>query len=378
MTISVFATEILVAGLIVLAACDREFRARTVALAGRRALASILALLAFAAISISWACDRDIAAQKVTLLVFSLSAFLLFLGSWDRRKTVFPFLASAVMQSAIGIAQTVHNLSPASTLIGIAEHSAFSGGASVVEWAEGRLLRAYGTMPHPNVLGGMLAIASLVAVAEYARTKSSRIRIVLLATLAFTSLGLFLTFSRGAWLAFVIGLVPLALVYARSKDRGRHWLAMAFVPAAVAALVLLPAVMGRATGQGRLENRSTAERVASWRDGFDSFASHPLRGVGAGQLNTKFCVAKAISAEPAHLVPLQIAVELGVTGLALAIAAWWLVFLRARKEATALAVSLALSVVALFDHYLWTLWAGNLLLAFGIAYLQALGAVSEG
>lgn len=369
LTLSTFATGALVAALLVLTLADREARTRIVARSDRRVLAAVLALVSLAALSASWSHEPDLAIQKAATLALAASAAFAFLAAREPRRLAYAFVASAAVQAAIGLAQVIDNFSPASTPLGMAEHSAFAGGAYVVEWAGGRLLRAYGTLPHPNVLGGMLALAALVAVAEYARTRSSRYRITLVAALSAILLGLFLTFSRSAWLACAVGLVPLTIVAVRSKERARLWLAAAAVPAIVAAVVLLPAVLGRASGQGRLETRSTAERVASWRDGLALFAAHPFGGVGAGQIDPAAYSLPTVPTEPAHLVPLQVAVELGLPGLALVLAIWWFASLNARKDPLALGLFLALSTIALFDHYLWTLWAGNLLLAFGTAYI---------
>jgi len=367
LTLSLFATEVLVATLVVIAMFDRDFRTRVGRYVDRRVLVLALTLVVLAALSVFWSHNRDVAIQKAATLALASGAFVLMVGARRPILLIRAFVASISLQAAVGIAQTIHNFSPASTWLGIAEHSAFAGGASVVEWAGGRLLRAYGTLPHPNVLGGFFALAIMIGLNVFLRTSKPRSRVFLTVSLALLTLGLLLTFSRSAWLAVAVGLLPIFIRERRRVWAERRSLVLAVVPALVVAFVFWSAVVGRVTGQGRLENRSTAERVSSWRDGLDVFVGHPFLGVGAGQLNPDVYVSSAISTEPTHFVPLQVAVELGTIGLLSALTLWYLVFMTAKKSAVALGVFLALSTVAALDHYLWTLWAGNLLLIFGIA-----------
>src|SRR3989344_3679058 len=69
------------------------------------------------------------------------------------------FVGSSVLEAVWGIEQFFFQIVPANSFLGEAFHSALNLGDSVIQTADGRFLRAYGTLPHPNVLGGMLSVA---------------------------------------------------------------------------------------------------------------------------------------------------------------------------------------------------------------------------
>ncbi len=369
LTLSIFATEVIVAALVLAGVFDRGFRARLRERIPKPVLATLVLLALWALTSVLWSRDVDAALQKTAMLALASAAFLVFVGAKRPRRLVAAFFISMVVQSLFGVWQVIAGFSPASTWLGIAFHSASEGASSVVESGVGRLLRAYGTLPHPNALGGFLAVAIIIGTAAYLKAANFRARAVLFAAIAIMLLSLFLTFSRGAWLAIFFGLIPLHIAAIRGQHRFAPYLCLALVPALAAALIFWPFVLGRASGQGRLETRSTAERIGSWRDGIGVFVAHPLTGVGAGQINPDVYASSAIPTEPAHLAPLAVAAELGIPGLIILLSLGWRAFRQSRRRALSLGLFLTVAVLALFDHYLWTLWAGNLLAALAAALI---------
>jgi O-antigen ligase len=85
-------------------------------------------------------------------------------------------------------------------------------------------LRAYGGLDHPNILGGVLVFALLLSAFLLARKKiiNSRIEvwglILLFFSYFFALIALFFTFSRTAWLAYLIGMVILAVTLIKRED----------------------------------------------------------------------------------------------------------------------------------------------------------------
>ncbi len=407
LTLSFFATEAIIALLLFLSFFDRTFWQRIRSIIPRRFLWLLLVFLAWVWISVVWSHDSNIAMQRAAQLSLVVGALFLFLGSEQPRRLQWSFLVSLACQSLIGLAQVASGSSFASTVLGIAEHAAATGTASVVESATGRLLRAYGTFPHPNMFGGALAVGSLLALLMY-RDAAGRQRQILAVLFSICLLGLFVSFSRGAWIAFAVGFICLCLSLRRKasgltaaifertlpkiatssqtdssqrqKKRARRKailpLLLALTPTLLAVITLYSFVLTRTSAQGRLETRSTTERVGSLVDGLVVFLGHPLTGVGVGQINPDVYASSAIATEPAHLVPLQIAVELGVIGLALFVYGWMSVLFFVRRNNAALALFFTLSVLVLFDHYLWTLWGGNVLAVFGMFWCFLLATKS--
>jgi len=274
------------------------------------------------------------------------------------REVRLAFVISACVQAAIAVGQFMVGRVYPSTVLGIAAHYPEVPGTSVVEAAGMRLLRAYGTLPHPNILGGMLALALLAARGLFARSRAAS-----LGTSALLTVGLFLTFSRVAWLALAAGFIAHWLVNRRVQSAAR-------LPLFIATLVLMlsaafaPFVAARVGMSGRLEARSLTARTSSIEDGAALIAAHPLEGVGMGASTIAIHVREPLrpgyGIEPPHSAPLAAWAELGILGLTLLV----LILVRLGKAALGagnIGLIAALGVVVLLDHWAWTTYGGILI-----------------
>jgi hypothetical protein len=91
-------------------------------------------------------------------------------------------------------------------------------GASVVQLANGlRVLRAYGTLPHPNILGGLVFITLLGPISLFLANKKPNYPALILLCLGIILISL--TFSRSAWLALIsfAGILILKSKYFERK-----------------------------------------------------------------------------------------------------------------------------------------------------------------
>jgi hypothetical protein len=112
------------------------------------------------------------------------------------------------------------------------------------------------------------------------------------------------------------------------------------------------------SGRSAAERMVYSDRRQSLTDGWRSLVAAPLLGQGVAELK-----------EPPHLVPLAIAVDLGLIGLIFALLLAWTM----RPQllgwyAPLWAVPL---VSGLVDHHWWTLWPGLALGALIIALPKA-------
>lgn len=323
------------------------------------------------------------------------------------------FLGGAVLQALFGIGQFLVQSSPASSWLGLASHDPASAGTAVVEASGMRLLRAYGSLPHPNILGGYLAVALLVAFGFYLRVyedvrrgfatwtrekvrrhiegKQWYVRqawriVALLAVLTILTVGLLLTFSRSAWLGFGVGwlVVLISLLVLKWQWGWQLWAKWTFFIGVVATFVVLaipPAFTVRAEAEGRLERQSISVRRQLFTDAYDLIKLEPLRGVGYGNMVAAVYDRlnrnrpSVFDYQPVHNIYLLSVVELGVLGglvflalllLALRTALVQLFQKRNWLAITSLAALCCLLVIGLFDHYLWTLPVGAGLLWFVI------------
>lgn len=275
------------------------------------------------------------------------------------------FLIAVLGHALLGIIQFALQEVPASTLLGIAHHAPWVRGDAVVETATGRWLRAYGGFPHPNVLGTALLVGFIAAM-SFVRERSAPFasQSVLRASALLLPAAIVLSFSRAAWLGFIVLLVILAH---RTETRR-----LAVVSGAVFAVLLAlagPLVLPRVTASGRLETRAMAERRSAIADARALLARPRAVLVGVGlhampQMIIRSDSGRApFTAQPVHGVPLLALVEIGVLGvIAMAIVIVGS-YRRWRDSDVSLhaprfAPSLALLPSFLFDHHLWSLPVG--------------------
>lgn len=304
-------------------------------------------------------------------------AALLFLLLLDERtdatQALTAFVVGLIPAALLGWDQVIAGSSFPQKWLGLAGHDAATLGQSVVESAAGeRTLRAYGPFPHPNVFGGFLAVGlwALAVLASRLRDHARRHHLALPAMLLAATL--VITFSRGAWLAAALslGFVVAALMW---HGRLRAHAGLPLIWASLLALVITMLVFHtqlftRFTPGARLEARSLAERSASYREAPEAFAISPVTGVGPSlytlALSTFRPGAPAYEYQPVHNAFLLYLVEVGLVGLFASLPflrrGWKAVNgIHVRSERVfALSGTVLLITLGLFDHYLWSLWAG--------------------
>jgi hypothetical protein len=244
-------------------------------------------------------------------------------------------------------------------------------GVSVVETAGGqRWLRAYGTLSHPNVLGGYL-LPGLAAAAE--RLWATGWRGWLIAGWVI-AMGLLLSFSRSAWLGALVMAGTAGWLLAGRRQtwprwrQMRRWAAAGLGALSLISLPLVPMVLARANLNSnllRLERRSVDDRLALSQQAVKMLLEDPATGAGAGAFVVRLyqMTGETLPLEPAHNVPLLAAAELGLPGAAalglLLVGVAGRAWRRRRTAGTAealMAAALAgVLAIALLDHYWWTL-----------------------
>ena len=273
---------------------------------------------------------------------------------------------------------------PLALLAGADPGPASAPGAAVVFGPNGaRWQRAMGSFPHPNVLGGFLAMGLVLAL-PLRECLDRSWRAVWLIVWTVGWLELIFSFSRAALLAALVGC-GIWLLVRRGQTRGRLAVARLLIAPAVAlvgaAVVVGPFLLPRlAPTSAALSTTPVAGRLLLGSVASAFILAHPILGVGAGNFSLAELAPPfdAIAVEPVHVVPLLVAAEAGVpAGLA------WLAFVvggpiadswRRRFDAASLAelaLPAAVLILALLDHYLWTLGAGRAVFWLGLAIWAA-------
>jgi O-antigen ligase len=333
----------------------------------------LFALCAFASLSMLWSLDWR------TSLYISLHAWLVFglyLSLRERPRAWRPFaigsIAAIFLQAIIGIWQVSAQSTASTMALGLhwpGELLPSMSGASVVQFADGtRWLRAYGTFPHPNLLGGWTVALLASSLTLILLPSKWRIPALVVFTAGLTLL--ILTFSRSAWL----GLAALGAVLLFHRKRLDRKALIVLITTGLLCLVLLAIPLQQIFATRLSDSQVQTEQVSSFtrfwliQRTWEIIRQQPVLGVGAGSYSLALSrhVAPFYDIEPVHNIPLLAWGELGLgggialAGLAVTVA------IRAIKAHRPLAIifSAALAglfAISLFDHYLWTLAPGRLL-----------------
>lgn len=280
-------------------------------------------------------------------------------------------VAAALIHVGVGIIQVVSGASIGGALYYIGEPNLsldFSGVAKVFVSDETILLRAYGLLPHPNILGGVLVCTLAILFVMYVRWGWARmLRALLLVAIAIQSAGLLLTFSRSAWISAALGGVVSVSIWRR-----KLLFPVCAVICGIAVMMVYAPIRDAVTLRSgvSLTERYAEERVQFSKQAYEMWRRYPLFGIGAGQTVTEsmrmFSDIKPWQHTYAHAVPLVILVEHGVVGmlgafmiLVGAIHGMWRTT-TGRYAVILLAVTML--PLLLFDHYLWTQQPGRILL----------------
>ncbi len=182
--------------------------------------------------------------------------------------------------------------------------------------------RVVSTFENPNVLAEYLIMLIPLILAMFIITKAPRARVALAAIGLAAGGCLIYTWSRGAWLGFLIGMLIFMLMYSRHTLTALLFcsLGIPFLP-----FVLPDSITQRFLSIGNLGDSSTSYRVNIWRGVIKMIGDYWHSGIGIG--NDSFSLVYPLyalsgieTAPHAHNLYLQIIVEIGAVGLVVFIA----------------------------------------------------------
>jgi O-antigen ligase len=327
----------------------------------------------------------------VSLHILLIFLFILSLRDWPHvwKSVLFGFCAALSIQFLTGMVE----FSKQSTAFLASFNLNWPGpldssirGASVVQLPDGEsFLRAYGTLPHPNILGGFALILLLGPIAFFLRKEKPN-NFYLLLLIPGVSL-LALTFSRSAWLALIF--FSLVLIWKPNYfDRKRLAILLAMIVISFVG-TLFPY---RQLVQARTLNTTSHSEEFSFigrawlsQEAIKMIREYPFTGVGIGSFIIELSkhAGEGYVIEPVHNFLLLAGSELGIPGLLLVIALLisliYHLFKAQNPNAILAGATLTgLGVISLFDHYLWTLAPGRLMLGLVIGLFLGQGMSHEG
>lgn len=244
--------------------------------------------------------------------------------------------------------------------------TAFSPGIAAYSIGGRLMLRPYATFPHPNVLGGFLAVMLPVILFYIFQNRKGLdylniLWFVIVLLSGFTAL--IISFSKLAWLAVFVGM---SCVFVMKSDRVRNTakkyqrLFFLFILFLMIFSVVILFII-----QPGWENWT--ERLNLAKGALNVIVNNPFFGVGLNNstIRLKEFIPSSFGLyifQPVHNVYLLILTEVGLVGFSMLLIVLTILYrkiLSADKIAV-IAIS-QLLLIGMFDHYLWTLQQGQLM-----------------
>lgn len=315
--------------------------------------------------SIFWSENKILALFRYLILVLGILLFYLVkrLDFVKTTQVIKFFLIGLFAPAILGIWQFFSQSTYVNKYLGLAYHSASILGDSIIETGTGRFLRAYGSFDHPNILGGMMAIALILVLYLSLKKEIKRNeRLFYLISFAIFYTALLVSFSRSGILALAAS-APFIIIKAWKRGIFQKKLISLFILLliSISAVIIIPyqdLFLGRVEVTSRLEKKSITERETYLAQAAKLIIKKPIQGVGVGNY---ILAEKKIDNnahdfwyyQPVHNYWLLIWSEIGIIGLLGALIFWFAIFkLSAKKYLWPL--GLALLTISLLDHWLWT------------------------
>lgn len=305
--------------------------------------------------------------------------WLIYLYYVNRRPPLAPILGPViVLQSVVGCLQFLFQRDLGLILLGeLPLNPAFEGVTVLMARGE-PWLRAYGLTAHPNLLGALLALSLVLLISSY-RGGLQEKKVYLLPVFALGLAGLFFSFSRSAWLGFVVGLVVWVITrwrgFAGASRRVLWWLVPAALLIALGLFIYGDLVTSRFVNLQPLEARSISQRLYDAELALQLTRHDPWLGVGLGR-NMEAASRIGADAERVHNVLLLGSAELGLPGLLfvlwLLLGPLWALLKLYRQGhyercAAGLSPWMVMLVVNQFDTTLWLTGNWQTAILFGLA-----------
>ncbi len=288
----------------------------------------------------------------------------------SREKIAALFVGLGVIQSAIAIYQFYFQKSLGLYLLGESHLDPNTLGVAKIVYHGTKLVRAYGTFPHPNLLSAFLVIAvafNLYLIAIYYQLPRGK---WLYVSLAINIFGLFLTLSRGGIIAsaIILSILGLILLAQRNFKSLKRLIIPGVAGLILASLILMPYLSTRTT----VSDLSTKERLFYDEIGEKIIADKPFFGTGFGTSvlhmeQYSYEKLEVWQKQPIHNFYLISWAEWGIGSIMLLLLIIYpvcLLFMRKFDHWQLIlgSMGVALLFIFLLDHYFYTIWPTQVLL----------------
>lgn len=391
---SIYGTEILLLFLLILA-ISFKLKNQEKHVENKKFNYLICGFLSIIFLSSVWALDYKLSLFFGLRILEGIGIFWLLTSfNFSRVKIAWSLVLAGFSQSILAIWQFASQNIFACKWLGMSVQDPSALGVSVVETIGGRFLRSYGSLSHPNILAGFLVICLLLCIwllttrslhfapaCRFGRDdKEKAFLIFIFFTLL---LGLFLTFSRAAWLAFLVSMIIILFWLVKKKNFKliKNLLIPGILFLIILGAIFQSLILTRFSLETRLEIKSNQERVSGIKQAKELSKKYFYHGLGAGnytlglyELNKNFQVWEY---QPVHNVYLLILVELGIIGLVI----FLLFILEILKwiwkksggddfeKMIITIIIISILIMMLFDHWWWTMYFGIIFFAVVLGFM---------
>lgn len=337
----------------------------------------ILPIFFFALFNIWFAVNRFVAIYDwIKVLEFVLLGLYVVRTKPTRDVVVLGLSVGVLYSSGIAIAQFIlqHSVGGLLWWLGERAFSLSTPGIALLSWCISpwmsckELLRAYATFPHPNVLGGYLAVAMPLLINEYMNNRINETKKIFYGiTILLGGIALAATFSRSAWVVAGIAIVYTIARIMNHELRIRNSVYKALV---VIIMILYSVFMIQIIGNIRTDDESIFRRVELNQTALTIWLHSPVVGIGLGNFITRLpdthVSRQGNFLQPVHNIYLLLLSEVGIVGICLIVSLVYLLNheLRIKNQGKISMIHASLFMLltlGLVDHYPLTLQQGQLL-----------------
>lgn len=304
---------------------------------------------------------RDILVTLNSLRFLSyLFSFLIFLEHFKISKLTkkqisilsISLLFSVMLQGFIGFLQFTKGSSIGLKFLGEPQVAAGLLGSSFVSLSGEEILRAYGTFPHPNILGGFFLLSFFLSLYFY-RFLKKELRLLPILSMIFCCLFVLFTFSRSA--IFLLYLSLSFLFVSLFVLRKRKILSLS-----------MPLLSERFLSFFTGVDSGLVDRQNLLKSSFFVIKENILKGTGLGKYvqymgeNSPLTKNGLYLLQPVHNIFLFLLAEFGVFGFVSFLFLLFEILKKSIQRVNILVILISISVIGigLVDHYLFSLPQG--------------------
>ena len=304
------------------------------------------------------------------------------------KKLSYIFIFSGLLQSFIAISQYIQQKSLGLKFLAESPLNPEIAGVAKIVVDGVKMIRPYGTFPHPNILAVFMFICIFFTFYLFLNKKNSFKKYLFLSIVFFFLFStLFLTYSRLAILAFLLSsIIYFIILFGKNKKQVLGLFLLIIICLSIITYFAWPEVLSRfhiSAGEQSIDLRLFYSQTSLL-----IIQEYPLFGLGFGnfvwEIRQMLDLLSSWMHQPVHNIYLLIASETGLIGLFAFLMFLYQLFrqfnkkLKNKKYYLLLIIFCVFLSLGFFDHYFWTLQQGQLIFWIALGLIAGYSIPSRG